>query len=123
MTKPKSKKQLRGFIGLVSFYRNLFRGRAHYLDPLTELLIDKKRRTVQWTEKSEQAFEKIEKISAEDALLHLPDFNKSFVIYTDSSDYQIGANNSQEGRMIVYWSKNITNLETIFNNRARAPNI
>ena len=32
---PKTAKQLRGFISLVNFYRDLWKGRAHHLAPLT----------------------------------------------------------------------------------------
>ena len=43
MVKPNTSKQLRGFIGKINFYRDLFRGRAHYLAPLTSLLKGVKR--------------------------------------------------------------------------------
>ena len=44
MAIPKTVKQLRGVIGLVNFYRDLWKGRAHHLAPLTKLLSKKKGR-------------------------------------------------------------------------------
>jgi hypothetical protein len=34
---PTSGKQLRRFLGMINFYRDLFRGRSHILSPLNEL--------------------------------------------------------------------------------------
>ena len=111
INQPKTVKELRGFIGLVNFYRDLFRGRAHYLAPMTELLKGVKRGPIKWTDEAIAAFHKVKEIAAKDALLHFPDFNKKFVIYTDSSDYQLGAIISQEGRVIAYWSKKMTETQ------------
>ena len=38
MKKWNTAKELRGFIGLVIFYRDLFSGRAHYLVPFSKML-------------------------------------------------------------------------------------
>ena len=42
-----------------------------------------------------------------DCLNAYPDYNKPFKIYTDASDYQLGAAIIQEGRPIAYWSRSL----------------
>ena len=59
MTKPKTAKELRGFIGLVNFYCDLFRGRAHHIAPLSEMLKGVKRGPVKWNKEAEAAFTKV----------------------------------------------------------------
>ena len=49
MQVPKTVKQLRGFIGLVNFYRDLWRRRAHYMTPLTKL-VSQKKGPIKWNE-------------------------------------------------------------------------
>ncbi len=47
------------------------------------------------------AFEKMKLLCIADALAAYPDHNKRFDIYTDASDYQIGAVICQEGRTVA----------------------
>ena len=110
MARPKNIKELRGFVGLVNFYRDLWKRRAHHLVPLTSL-INKKKGAVQWNPEAIESFGKIKEICAEDALLFYPNFGKIFDIHTDASEYQMGGIISQEGQVIAYWSKKLTNAQ------------
>ena len=53
----------------------------------------------------------MEKIIAEDAMLHYPNFGKEFEIHADFSNYQMGTVISQGGRPVVYWSEKLTETQ------------
>ena len=108
---PKIVQQLRGVVGLVKFYRDLWKRRAHLLAPLTSL-IDKKKGTVKWNEEAEKSFSEIKRICAENVLLHYHEFNEEFEIYTDASKYQMGGIITQKGKVIAYWSKKLSSAQT-----------
>ena len=75
--------------------------------PLT-CLISKKKGLVKWNPEAIKAFGNVKEICAKDALLFYPDFNKTFDIHTDSSEFQMGGIISQESRPVAYWSKKLS---------------
>ena len=95
MQAPKSTKQLRGFVGMVNYSRDMWPHRAHILAPLTAKTgIPKKGEKIssfQWTTEMQQAFEQMKTLMTADVLCAFPNHNKPFEIYTDASDYQLGA--------------------------------
>lgn len=104
MSKPKNVTQLRAFLGAVTFYRNLWPRRSHLLRPLTALT---GKTIFEWTEDCDTAFEAMKAVMASDILMHYPNPNKPFEIYTDASDYQMGAVILQEGKPVAYWSRKL----------------
>ncbi len=86
---PKTKKQLRHFIGMINYYRDMWIRRSETLAPLASLCSTKTK--WKWTEVHQQAFEKIKRTLSKEVLLAYPDFSKPFEIHTDASNLQLGA--------------------------------
>ncbi len=53
-------------------------------------------------------FDKMHLLMAANALAAYPDHNKWFDVYTDASDFQLGACIIQEGRPVAYFSRKLT---------------
>jgi hypothetical protein len=81
--------------------------RAHVLIPLTDQAGLKKGVKLVWTDEMQMAFDKLRLLIAADALAVYPDHNKCFDIYTDSSNYQLGACSVQEGRPVAYFRRKL----------------
>ena len=100
---PKTPKELHKFIGMVNYYRNIWPSCAHILKPLIDRAGLKKGQPLIWTDEMQAAFEKMKQLCTADTLAAYPDHNKRFDIYTDASDYQLGAVICQDGRPVAYF--------------------
>jgi hypothetical protein len=109
MAKPTTLTQLRSFIGMINFYRSMFPRRAHVLAPLTDLMkVDPRTFLQHWTPVHDQAFEAAKAMLAQATLLNFPDPNKTFVVRTDASDYQLGAVILQDDKPIAFYSRKLS---------------
>ena len=86
---PSDKKQLRQFLGVLSFYRRFIPHMAHISSVLTDLL--KKNQTFVWSEQAHTAFLSVKSILSSAPILRPPDLDKPFSIACDASDKAIGA--------------------------------
>ena len=103
---PTSTKNVRSFVGLVNYYKDMWPRCAHYLTPLTDICSTRKK--IIWTNIQEVAFQNIEQLVSEDVMLHFPDHSQPFHIYTDVSNCQIGATIKQNQLPIAYFSRKLT---------------
>ena len=64
---PKTRKELRGFIGMINFYRDMWKNRAKLLAPLTALT--SKNVPYKWTDELQKNFETIKRVLGREVLL------------------------------------------------------
>ena len=102
---PKTKKQLRSFIGVINYYRDMWKHRSGILTPLSSMT--SKQAKWDWTPECQKAFDEIKKVVSRETLLSYPDFNKPFEIHTDASKLQLGAVISQEGKPVAFYSRKL----------------
>ncbi|KAL9459195.1 hypothetical protein AB3S75_002558 [Citrus x aurantiifolia] len=85
---PQSTKQLRGFLGLTSYYRQFIRGYASLAASLTDLLC---KDAFHWNPEATTAFESLKPAMVQALVLKLLNFDSEFVIETYASNVGIGA--------------------------------
>ena len=101
---PQNVGDVRSFLGLASFYRRFVPNFSSLASPLNELV--KKDTPFCWTEKHEQAFQRLEAQLTNAPILALPNFSKTFKLECDASRVGIGVGLLQGGHPIAYFSKN-----------------
>ncbi len=100
MKQPKTQKEVRRFVGMVNFYRDLYPKRAESLAPLTALC--GKNTKFFWSAEHQEAFTKIKEQMAQETMLTYPQFDQPFVVYTDASEKQIGGVVTQHGKPLGF---------------------
>ena len=101
MQAPINIKQVRLFIGAVTYYCDMWPQRSHILAPLTDLT---GKGTFVWNTIHQQAFDAMKVLMVEDVLLRYPDHNLPFHICTDASDYQLGSVILQQNIHVAFYS-------------------
>lgn len=96
---PNSVKKVQCFLGFANFYR-FIRSFSSVAEPLSALT-KKSARPFMWTEKANQAFNKLKRLFTSAPILTLPDPELPFVVEVDASDVGVGAVLSQRGICLV----------------------
>ena len=79
---------MRSFLGVVNYYRDMWPKQAQKISTLSD---KSGKKTFRWTPEIDNAFKQMKAILSADVLMVYPNHNKPFHIYTDASDYQMGA--------------------------------
>ena len=108
---PKTRKQLRQFIGIINFYRDMWQNRSELLAPLTALT--SKNVKYDWKDEHQKCFDAIKRVIGSELLLAYPDFNAPFEIHTDASKLQLGAVISLKGKPIAFYSRKMNSANII----------
>ncbi|KAK7898999.1 hypothetical protein WMY93_019852 [Mugilogobius chulae] len=113
---PTTKRKVRGFIGLVGWYRKFipqFADRSAILNDLTKNSAPNK---VRWTEACNRAFNDLKESICTRPVLQSPDFDLPFILQTDASGVGLGAVLLQEKdgdrRPVVFLSRRLLDRET-----------
>ena len=114
---PETWKQLRHFIGMINYYRDMWPRCSEILVPLSRL--QSKDVKFHWTETEQKAFETMKRVISKDILLTYPDFNKPFEIYTDASHTQLGAVITQDNKPIAFYSRKLQSAQTRYTTTER----
>ena len=110
-------KELRHFLGMVQYYRDMWAKRSEMLAPLSDLVGEcgetkttrknkVKKKPWHWDSIHQIAFDNVKSTIAKEVVLAYPCFLKPFEIYTDASTLQLGAVITQENRLIAFFSQN-----------------
>ena len=119
LTPPRNVKELRSFLGMVQYYRDLLARRSEMLAPLTSLVgecgqtkVTKAKGTRKvpwyWAEVHQKAFDDVKATIAKEVVLAYPDFDKVFEIYTDASTKQLGSVITQSNRPLAFFSRKLS---------------
>lgn len=80
VTAPKTKRQVRSFLGLTCFYRESIPQYAEIATSLTDLTRKGRRIMVKWTHEQQESFTGLKKIMSEPHVLLEADLSKQFVL-------------------------------------------
>jgi transposase InsO family protein len=110
---PKNVTEIRQVLGLGSYYRRFIRGFAEITRPMVELT--KKGVKFKWTEKCQQAFDKLKSVLIGPEVMAFPRDTGDFILDCDACDVGIGAVMSQiqdgKERVIAYGSRALNRAE------------
>lgn len=102
-------KQLRGFLGLMGYYRHFIRGCAGIAIPLIDLL---RHDNFHWMPKAVAAFLELKQAMTSAIVLQLPNFDMEFIVEADASNVGLGTVLMQQNRPISFFSKKLSPLLT-----------
>jgi hypothetical protein len=106
---PQNVSEIKSFLGLGGYYRRFNIGFSKISTPMTELLV--KGNTFEWTPRRETSFQELKKRLTTTLVLTMPDMEKSFLIYCDTSGQGLGCVLMQDGHVVVYASRKLRKHE------------
>lgn len=111
---PKKLTHVQRFLGMINYYRRYIRDCAKIAKPLYNL--SKKDQPFEWTHECETAFNELKSILINGVILQFPDFEKTFLVTTDASNFAVGAVLSQgeffNDRPIQFFSKTLNETQS-----------
>lgn len=113
----RNKKQLRGFLGTVSFSAKFTEKLSKELVPLLELL--KKGNKWRWEQRHQQAFERVTELFRSWIMLYFQNSSEPYFLQTDASDYAVEIviyqlDKEEEVRIIACGSGTLNGVEIAY---------
>lgn len=84
---PQTYKQLQSFLGLTNYYRRFVLQFPELAAPLSEALKGPCKKGTKWTGEMMRSFPLLKKALCEDIVIHMPDFEKPFVLQPPLGQY------------------------------------
>ena len=107
---PKTKKQLRRFLGMINYYRDMWKRRSHILSPLSKLI--SKNIKWKWTNIEQKAFEEAKQMIQKETMLAYPKFGEVFHVYADASDTQLGGVIMQNNKPLAFYTRKLNSAQS-----------
>ena len=109
---PKTKRDVRAFLGITGYYRNFIANYATVAAPLTDLTKKNCPNQVTWTDCCAKAWQTLKDVLCSSPVLKSPDFTSRFILQTDASNQGVGAVFSQRDdhgsdHPVAYFSKKL----------------
>ena len=95
--RPKTKKNVKSFLGIVNFYRSHIYQAASISKSLTDLTRRSEPDKVRWTDEHETAFNALKEALCKDPVLIPPDPTKEYVLKNDACNSGLASILAQEG--------------------------
>ncbi|XP_077559082.1 uncharacterized protein LOC144174320 [Haemaphysalis longicornis] len=116
---PRTKTDIRSFLGLVGYYQRYIPNYSQLASPLTDALRKGAPTKVPWDAEKENAFKSLKAVLMCRPLLRTPDYSKEFIVQCDASDRGMGVVLSQVGddreeHPILYVSRKLTCREETY---------
>lgn len=113
--KPTNISELRGFIGLLQFFRRFIRNFSALAAPITHLT-RKGRGIKEWDEECAKAFGNLKELLVQSPIMIDPNWSRPFRCHTDASQLAVGGSLTQldehgDERVISYFSKRLSPAE------------
>lgn len=107
---PKTPRQIKQFLGLSGYYRKFIKDYSKVAKPMTKYLKKNVKLKIDNPEYV-QSFETLKRLLINEPILIYPEFNKTFTLTTDASQFALGAVLSQDGRPVCYASRTLNEHE------------
>jgi hypothetical protein len=104
--------ELRGFLGLCTYYSKFVKGLSQLCTPLNDLT---KKESFKWSDEAQAMMEKMKEVMSTCPVLSLLDFGIPFTLECDSSGEGIGAVLMQNRHPIAYESQKLKGPELLYN--------
>ena len=113
LPQPRTKKEIRSFLGLTGYYRRFIPHYASLAAPLTDLTRKAaSNKITTWSSECNKSFHRLQDLLCQSPVLHAPEFEKPFILQTDASDRGVGAVLSQldekgQEHPVAYYSRKL----------------
>lgn len=113
---PKTKKEVRSFLGLVGYFLDYVPDFAKIAKPLSDLTSKKAKDAVVWDETLNKSFEELKRRLITTPVLNTPNFSKPFIMFTDASNVAVAvclvqSDDAGNVKPVAYASKKLNDTQ------------